>query len=124
MTKQLTAMKKKIWLIPVAIIVTILILSVAVVFFSGKQFTVARCIVTDHDNLYMVYGDRPIHLIYDKNTDYQTGDKLLILHQSAFAECDPEQTRAYFVMKIGSGSKDDIPQLAFDILIETGNWTE
>ena len=124
MTKQLTAMKKKIWLIPVAIIVAILILSVAVVFLSGKQFTVARCIVTDNDSLYMVYGDRPIHLIYDKDTDYQTGDKLLILHQSAFAECYPEQTRAYFVVKIGSGSKDDIPQLAFDILIETGNWTE
>ena len=117
-------MKKKKWLIPVATIVAALIFVVAVVFISGNQFTVARCIVTDNDSLYMVYENRPVHLAYSKDTDYQTGDKLLIIHQSAFAESDPEHTRAYFVMKIGSGSKEDIPQKAFDALIETGNWTE
>ena len=117
-------MKKKKWLISVAIIVAILILAVVVIFLGGNQFTVARCVVTDNDSLYMVYEGRPIHLTYDKDTDYQTGDKLLILHQSAFAESYPEQTRAYFVVKIGSGSKDDIPQKAFDALIATGNWTE
>ena len=117
-------MKNKKWLIPVAIILAILVLTVSVVFLSGIQFTVARCIVTDNDSLYMVYDDRPIHLTYDKDIDCQTGDNLLIVHKSAFAESYPEQTIAYFVMKIGSGSKDDIPQKAFDVLIETGNWTE
>ena len=117
-------MKKKKWLIPALIVVAIVVLSVAVVFLGGNQFTVARCIVTDNDSLYMVYEDRPILLVYDKNTNYQTGDKLLIVHQSVFAESDPEQTRAYVVMKIGSGSKDDIPQKAIDALIATGNWTE
>ncbi len=123
LTKECDCIKNKKWIIPI-IIVAILILTVAVVFLSSNQFTVARCIVTDNDSLYMVYEDRPIHLTYDKETDYQTGDKLLILHQSAFAESDPEQTRAYFVMKIGSGAKDDVPQKAFDALIATGNWTE
>ena len=117
-------MKKKKWLIPALIVVAIVVLSVAVVFLGGNQFTVARCIVTDNDSLYMVYEDRPVLLIWDGDIDYQTGDKLLIVHQSVFAESDPEQTRAYVVMKIGSGSKDDIPQKAIDALIATGNWTE
>ena len=117
-------MKKKKWLIPALIVVAIVVLSVAVVFLGGNQFTVARCIVTDNDSLYMVYEDRPILLVYDKNTNYQTGDKLLIVHLSAFDESYPEQARAYLVMKIGSGSKDDIPQKAIDALIATGNWTE
>ena len=113
-------MKNKKWIIPVVIIVAILVLATAIVVLAGNQFTVARCIVTDNDSLYMVYEERPIHLAYDNNTDYQTGDKLLVLHQSAFAESYPEQTRAYFIMKIGSGSKEDISQKVFDILIATG----
>ena len=117
-------MKKKKWLIPVVVIVAILVLSVAVVFLGGNQFTVARCIVTDNDSLYMVYEDRPVLLIWDGDIDYQTGDKLLIVHLSAFDESYPEQARAYLVMKIGSGSQDDIPQKAIDALIATGNWTE
>jgi len=47
---------------------------------------------------------------------------LLIIHQSAFAESYPEQTRAYFIIKIGAGSVEDIPQKAIDVLIETGNY--
>lgn len=102
-------------------IVALALIVFAVVFFSGNQFTVARCIVTENGSLYMVYDDRPIHLSYNKDTDYENGDKLLILHQSAFAESDPEQTRAYCIMKLGSGSIEDIPQKAIDKLIETGN---
>ena len=115
-------MKK--WLIPVLIIAVILVLATAVVFLSGNQFTVARCVVTDNDSLYMVYKDRPVRLAYDNDTDYQTGDRLLILHRSAFAESYPEQTKAYFIVKIGSGSKDDISQKVFDVLIATGNRIE
>jgi hypothetical protein len=69
----------------------------------------------------MVYDGRPIHLSYGGNKDFATGYKLLIVHQSAFAESYPEQTRAYFIVKIGSGSEDDIPEKVFDVLIETGN---
>lgn len=117
-------MKKKRWVSLVVMIIVILVLIVAVIFLSGNEFTIARCIVTDNDSLYMVYDDRPIQLSYDKTTDCQTGDKLLIVHQSAFAESYPERTRAYFVMKISSGSKEDIPQKVFDVLIETGNWKD
>ena len=117
-------MKKKRWVTLVTSIIVILVLLVMVIFLSGNKFTVARCIVTDNDSLYMVYDDRPIHLNYNKERAYQTGDKLLIIHSSAFAESYPEQARAYFIMKIDSGSKEDIPQKAIDVLIETGNWKE
>lgn len=117
-------MKKKRWVTLVASIFVILVLLFMVICLSGNKFTVARCIVTDSDSLYMVYDDRPIHLNYNKESAYQTGDKLLIIHSSAFAESYPEQARAYFIMKIDSGSKEDIPQKAIDVLIETGNWKE
>lgn len=94
----------------------------AVVIFSGNQLTVARCIITENGSLYMVYDDRPVQLNYTGDKDYETGDKLLIVHRSAFAESYPEQTRAYFITKIGSGSLEDIPQKALDVLIETGNY--
>jgi len=69
----------------------------------------------------MVYDERPVRISAGEDKDYQTGDKLLIVHASAFAESYPEQARTIFVMKIGSGTKDDIPQKALDVLTETGN---
>ena len=117
-------MKRKALIITLAVIGAIVLNSlivVSAVVFSGNQFTVARCIVTDNESLFMVYDCRPIHLSYGGNTDFATGDKLLIVHQSAFAESYPEHARAYFIVKIGSGSEDDIPAEVFDVLIETGN---
>lgn len=112
----------KITAIILGAVLAIILIGLAIIFLSGNQFTVARCIVTENGSLYMVYDDSPVKLNYDGDTDYKTGDKLLIAHQSAFAESYPEQTRAYFVMKLGSGSLDDIPQKALDVLIETGNY--
>ena len=119
------AMKKKGLIITLSIIGAILALSlifIAVVIFSDNQLTVARCIVTENGGLYMVYDERPVHLNYNGAKGYETGDKLLIVHANAFAESYPEQARAVFIMKIGSGSLEEIPQKALDVLIETGNW--
>lgn len=119
-------MKKKGFKTAFIIIVTIVafvLIGMVAILLSGNQITVARCIVSDNESLYMVYDERPVKLNNEKETNYQTGDKLLIVHQSAFAESYPEQTRAYLIIKIGNGSEDDIPQGAFDVLIETGNMT-
>lgn len=119
-------MKKKgltITLSVIGAVVALVLILLAVIILTGNQISIARCIVADNGSLYMVYDDSPVHLNYNKDTDYRTGDKLLIVHQSAFAESYPEQTRAYFIMKIGSGSEEDIPQKAFDVLIETGNYS-
>ena len=105
----------------IAAVLALALLGIAVLFLSGNQITVARCIVTENGGLYMVCDDRPVRISAGEDKNYQTGDKLLIVHASAFAESYPEQARTVFVMKIGSGTKEDIPQKALDVLTETGN---
>ena len=116
-------MKKgvKIAVIIIAAVLALALVGVAIIFLSGNQITVARCIVTENGSLYMVYDERPVLISVGEDRDYQTGDKLLIVHATAFAESYPEQARAVFVMKICSGTKEDIPQKALDVLTETGN---
>ena len=116
-------MKKgvKIAVIIIAAVLALALVGLAIIFLSGNQITVARCIVTENGSLYMVYDERPVRISAGDDRDYQTGDKLLIIHASAFAESYPEQARAVFVMKISSGTKEDIPQKALDVLTETGN---
>ena len=116
-------MKKgvKIAVIIIATVLALALLGIAVLFLSGNQITVARCIVTENGGLYMVYDERPVRISAGEDKNYQTGDKLFIVHASAFAESYPEQARTVFVMKIGSGTKEDIPQKALDVLTETGN---
>ena len=116
-------MKKstKIILIVIIAVLALALLGLVMLFLSGNQITVARCIVTENDSLYMVYDERPVRISAGEDKNYQTGDKLLIVHASAFAESYPEQARTVFVMKIGSGTKEDIPQKALDVLTETGN---
>ena len=105
----------------IAAVLALALLGIAVLFLSGNQITVARCIVTENGGLYMVYDERPVRISAGEDKNYQTGDKLFIVHASAFAESYPEQARTVFVMKIGSGTKEDIPQKALDALTETGN---
>lgn len=105
----------------IAAVLALALLGIAVLFLSGNQITVARCIVTENGGLYMVYDERPVRISAGEDKNYQTGDKLFIVHASAFAESYPEQARTVFVMKIGYGTKEDIPQKALDVLTETGN---
>ena len=105
----------------IAAVLALALLGIALLFLSGNQIMVARCIVTENGGLYMVYDERPVRISAGEDKNYQTGDKLFIVHASAFAESYPEQARTVFVMKIGSGTKEDIPQKALDVLTETGN---
>lgn len=112
--------------IAVIVIVAVLALALfgfAILFLSGNQMTIARCIVTENGGLYMVYDESPVRISAGEDKNYQTGDKLLVVHANAFAESYPEQARTVFVMKIGSGTKEDIPQKALDVLVETGNYS-
>lgn len=112
-------MKKKGLILTLSIIGAILLIfaiTLAIVFFSGNNITIARCVVTDGGTLYMIYGERPVRLNTDKETDYKTGDKLLIVHSAAFDESYPERTRAILIVKIGSGSGKNVPQKIFDAL--------
>ncbi len=112
-------MKKKGLIITLSIVGAIILLvaiGFGILFLSGNQITTARCIVTDNGTLYMVYDERPIRLNYSKKHDYKTGEELLVIHQSAFAESYPEQCKAYLILKVGNGTAADVPQHAFDVL--------
>jgi len=107
--------------IMIGILALLCLAGLGIGYFSGNQITVARCIVTTNGSLFMVYEDRPVQL--NKKTDiWQTGDLLLILHDSNFAESYPEQVKTHFAMKLTSGRKEDVPQKALDALTATGNW--
>lgn len=108
-------------LIIIAAIVAAELIGSVVILLSGNQVTVARCIVSDNGSLYMVYDERPVQISAGEDRGYQTGDKLIIVHSTSFAESYPERARAVFVIKIAQGSVEDIPQGAIDVLIETGN---
>ena len=116
-------MKKgiKITLIVIAALVAVVLLGLAVIYLSGNKITIARCIPAENGGLYMVDDERPIILGYKKDVECEIGDKFLIIHSSAFAESYPEQTRTVFMMKIGKGSVEDIPDKVFKTLYETKN---
>ncbi len=100
----------------VCAVLLLIFISVAVILMSGNNLTVARCIVTDSGAVYMVYRDRPVLLNYSKDKDVQTGDKVLIVHSSAFAESYPEQTRTHLIIKLKSGNVSDVPKEVLDVL--------
>lgn len=99
-------------------IIIIVIVLLASLFFSGNDITVARCIITENGELFMVDGERPVILNGCSKKDYKTGDKLFIIHSTAYAESYPEQTAAKLVFKISDGTEQDVNQKALDILKE------
>ena len=112
-------MKKKKWLLPLCIFAAVL-LCVLLHMASGFTISAGRCLMAEPANCFMVVDNRPVKLNYKGKINFQTGDKLLVLHQNVYAESYPEQTRAYLILKTGSGSADDVPQAAKDVLIEVG----
>ena len=112
-------MKKKKWLLPLCIAAAVLL---CVLFHMASGFTVStgRCLMAEPTNCFMLIDDRPVRLNHKGKINFQTGDKLLVLHQNVYAESYPEQTRAYLILKTGSGSQDDVPQAAKDALIGAG----
>ena len=98
----------------------ILLVLISGIFISGKNITVARCIVTDDGELYMAYHDQPVRLVGASATGYKTGDKLFIIHDIAFAESYPAQTRTSLSLKIGSGDENDISENVLNVLRKLG----
>ncbi len=112
--------RKKVIIITLISLAAVIVIIFAAILFSGNEFTVTRCIVTENDSLFMVYGGRPIQLSGLKDKDFDTGDKLLILHASAFAESYPEQARAAFAIRLAKGDRSDVPDTPIDTLTELG----
>lgn len=112
--------RKRIILITLISLAAVIVIIFSAILLSGNEFTVARCISTENDSLFMVYGGRPIQLSGLKDKDYSTGDKLLILHANAFAESYPEQARTVFVIRLAKGELSDVPDTPIETLTELG----
>ena len=113
-------MKKKIFCIALAAALLMVAAGLCILL-SGNEFTVARCVVTEGGGVYMVYDGRPVLLCGANGANYGTGDRLWILHATAFAESDPEQVRTVFALRIGDGERADIPASVIEILTDLGN---
>lgn len=113
-------MKQKKWLLPLCIFAALL-LCVLLHLASGFTISTGRCLMAEPANCFMVVDNRPVKLNYKGKINFQTGDKLLVLHQNVYAESYPEQTRAYLILKTGSGTKNLVPKREQEILIETAN---
>ena len=88
-------------------------------YFGGVRVAVAPCIVSENGSLFMEYYGRPVRLNGNFRGEFETGDKILVLCQSAFAESYPEQTRAHFVFCLSKGT-ETVSQRVLDSLSELG----
>lgn len=112
-----THSKRLLLLAPILLLAVCLLVMVV----GGNRLTVARCVVTDTGQVYMAYHDRPVLLSSVEGQGYHTGDLLLILHSTAFAESYPEQTRALFALSLAGGDTEDVPTQVMDVLTQPGN---
>ncbi len=116
-------MKRKGYRIAITVIAVILMLSVVGrgwLLLTDADTSLTRCIITESGKVYMAHQGQPVLLNGVENRDYETGDLLLVIHSSAFAESYPEQTIAYFAIRVAGGSVKDVPQSAMEVLREMG----
>ncbi len=116
-------MKKgiKITLIVFVALVAVVLLGLAVIYLSGNKITIACCIPAEDGGLYMVDDERPIILDYKKDVECEIGDRFFVIHSVAQSKCYPDKRDAVFVIKLGDGKVEDIPDKVFNILFETRN---
>lgn len=122
-------MKKKIWLIPVAVIGALLIVFIA---FAGiminKGYGMSQGLYLEGkdgqamlicENSPIVMSNRTNRELFD---DLEVGDEILVIHDG-INESYPGQTGAYAIIKLSDGDIANIPQIVIDQLVELG-WLE
>ena len=122
-------MKKKIWLIPVAVIGALLIVFIA---FAGiminKGYGMSQGLYLEGkdvqamlicENSPIVMSNRTNRELFD---DLEVGDEILVIHDG-INESYPGQTGAYTIIKLSDGDIANIPQIVIDQLVELG-WLE
>ncbi len=111
-------MRKKAFLI--AALLVLALIGVGIMMYCDMRVTVSRCVVTDSDELFMVYRNSPVRLYGMEENRYETGDLLLIVHSTLFLESYPEQSRAYVTVKLADGTEKDVSSGALGVLREMG----
>ena len=125
-------MKTKKWILPVCIVAGV-ILFLAIAFFAFAAFMNAkgygmssgRVLIARDDTYMLVVDENSPMRMSDRSESgdlfdgLRTGDKLIVIH-NGIAESYPSQTGAYFIIKLGRGSIDDIPDKIIDELTQMG----
>lgn len=107
-------LKKKLFIaIPIVLIVTLIL--AAAVFMHNKAFRVARIIEAENENYLWVTEDEGPTLIIEEwlcdLREVNTGDKVLLLCDSAVLLSYPGQNTVYYCKKLEAGTREDIPQV-------------
>ena len=125
-------MKNKKWKLSALIVLGIIIFLVVSFFIFAFVMNEKGCGMTVGRALYA--KDGTCMLVEDENSPIRmsdlskggnlfegisTGDKILVIH-TGIAESYPAQTGAYWLIKIGEGSRDDIPDKIIDELTAMG----
>ncbi len=68
-----------------------------------------RCIAVVDEKCYMmIYDGYPAYLHNNnRKTDFQTGDLIIVVHESSFAQSFPPQTNRHFILRLKRGSVAD-----------------
>lgn len=110
--------KKRRWIIPLVILVVLA--AVAALWMSDKALSVGRFISGENGGCFIALDDRPVLVHYIGGANCGPGDRVLVIHRNVFAESWPEQTKGYFMVKLGEGTDTDIPESALEVLRESG----
>lgn len=119
-------MKKKKWAIPIASIITILVLIIAcvgILLHKGYDISEGVYLESKDGSAIIVCERTPIIMSNRTNRDLfdtlKIGDKILVIHDG-IAESYPARTGAYAIFKINDGVTGAIPPSVIEELIELG----
>ncbi|MBQ8804611.1 MAG: hypothetical protein IJZ53_13365 [Tyzzerella sp.] len=115
--------KKKIW-IPILIVFGILVFGLFIMYRYSLGITVGRCLVAVDGSYLLVDDNSPTKISNCSSNEelfsnLKTGDKILVVHDGV-NESYPGQTGAYFCLRLGGGSIDDISDEVISELTELG----
>ncbi len=122
-------MKKRI-IVTVSVILAVFVLGISagmgILYFDGLGISTGTVLKTENGTCFLVKESSPIRLSFvfedtQKNASYETGDKLLVIHDG-IQESYPAVTGVYFSLKLGGGQEDDIPETVIKSLTQLG-WT-
>ena len=114
-------MKRYKWILPALFCIGLIAVSVSLVATKSLSFSVGRYLEPREGTHMLVLDNWPIKMSNQTGRDsfnnLETGDKILVLHDG-IQESYPGGTGAYAVIRLGSGSKTDIPQRVIEELTE------
>ena len=122
-------MKKKKWLIPLAIVVVVLVMVTAgagILIYKGYDVSTGVYLESKDGAAILICEKTPIQMSNRTERELfdslNIGDKILVFHDG-IAESYPAGTGVYAVFKINDGTTGAIPSSVLDELIELG-WIE